>query len=106
MHTQTALELSTGHVGDVEATSILMPPHLLRCQWPPNAGVMPGDSRFDAILASIREYGIRKPLVINLEWFVIDGNHRLAAARLLGLTRVPVRIWTGVEFVPQEATRD
>ena len=61
---------------------------------------MPGDPQFDALLESIRAEGrILVPLTLNLGLFVIDGNHRLAAARLLGITHVPVRFWTGVEFV-------
>lgn len=76
-----------------------LPTCLLRCEWPPNEGVMEGDERFDALLASIRERGITDPLTINLSWFVIDGQHRLAAARSLGIDIVEVRVWTGVEFV-------
>ena len=76
-----------------------IPTRLIRCEWPPNDGVAPGDPRFDAILESIRSEGIREPLTINLDWNIIDGNHRLAAARLLGIKEVPVRVWTGVEFV-------
>ena len=60
---------------------------------------MPGDPRFDAILASIRDEGIREPLTINLGWLVLDGQHRLAAARLLGIESVEVRVWTGTEYV-------
>jgi ParB-like chromosome segregation protein Spo0J len=76
-----------------------LPVRLLRCEWPPNDGVLPGHPHFDAILASIREEGIREPLTINLGWSVIDGAHRLSAARLLGITHVEVRVWTGTEYV-------
>ena len=78
---------------------MLLPVCLLKCEWPPNDGVKPGDARFDEILQSVQKNGILKPLTINLKWFIIDGNHRLAAARLLGIERVEVRIWTGIEFV-------
>jgi len=61
---------------------------------------MPGDPQFDALLESIRAEGrILVPLTLTLGLSVIDGNHRLSAARLLGITHVPVRFWTGVEFV-------
>ena len=79
---------------------LMLPTKLLRCEWPPNPGVMPGDPQTDALLAAIQEDGrIKEPLTINLGWFVIDGAHRLSIARILGIERVPVRIWTGVEFV-------
>ena len=77
-----------------------LPVRLLRSDWPPNEGVMPGDARFDAMCHSISMDGIRDPLTINLNWLVIDGQHRLSAARLLGIETVEVRVWTGTEFVP------
>lgn len=76
-----------------------VPVCLLRTQWPPNEGVMQGNKGFDVLLKSIRENGIKEPLTITLDWFVIDGNHRLAAAKLLGIERVNVRVWTTIEFV-------
>ena len=77
-----------------------LPTKLLRCEWPPGSGVLPGDPRFDALCESIQRDGlIKEPLTINLEWFVLDGHHRLSAARLLGIDTVEVRIWTGVEFI-------
>jgi ParB family chromosome partitioning protein len=76
-----------------------LPVRLLRCDYPPNKGFMPGDPKFDSLLASIRENGILEPLVINLDWLVIDGQHRLAAARLLGIEAVDVSVWTGTELV-------
>lgn len=76
-----------------------VPTKLLRCEWPPNDGVQPGDPQFDALFDSIRDEGIREPLTIRLDWLVIDGAHRLNAARLLGIEYVEVRIWTGIEFV-------
>lgn len=79
---------------------IEMPVRLLRTDWPPNDGLMPGDEHFDAMLESVREEGIRDPLTINIRWLVIDGAHRLYVARLLGIEWVPVRIWTGIEFIP------
>lgn len=76
-----------------------LPVRLIRCEWPPNDGVLPGNPHFDTIFASIKEKGIEAPITINLGWFVIDGNHRLSAARLLGIEYIEARIWTGVEFV-------
>lgn len=76
-----------------------VPTCLLRCKWPPNAGVLPGDLAFDALLSSIKKDGIKEPLTINLKWYVIDGCHRLSAARMLDIKSVEVRIWTGTEMV-------
>ena len=72
---------------------------LIRCEWPPSPGVMPGDRQFDDLLESIKTIGIKEPITIKLDWFIIDGNHRLYAARLLGIEIIEVRIWTGTEFV-------
>ncbi len=80
--------------------AIMVPTKLLRCEWPPNDGVMPGDGQFDALFESIKAEGMKVPLTIRLDWSVIDGAHRLSVARHLGIDKVPVRIWTGVEFVP------
>ena len=76
-----------------------VPVRLLRCAWPPNEGVMPGNPRFDAMLESVKSDGIRDALTIDMEWFVIDGQHRLAAAKLLGIETVEVRVWTTTEIV-------
>ena len=76
-----------------------VPVRLLRCKWPPNDGVLPGDPKFDEIFSSIKDEGIKEPLTINLKWYVIDGCHRLSAARILGIESVNVRIWTGTEMV-------
>mgnify|MGYP001588878254 CR=1 FL=1 len=81
-------------------TEMKIPTCLIRTEWPPSsADLMPGHPRFDALLASIRKDGIREPLTINLAWLVIDGNHRLAVSRYLGIDTVDVRVWTGTEYV-------
>lgn len=76
-----------------------IPIRLVRCEWPPNEAGLQADPQFGALLESIRHEGIREPLTINLKWSLMDGAHRLSAARLLGIEVVPVRVWTGVEFV-------
>ena len=78
---------------------ILVPTQLLRSVWPPNPGLMPGDEQFDAMLVDVRENGILEPLTARLNWELIDGHHRLFAAKMLGIERVPVQFWTGVEMV-------
>lgn len=77
-----------------------VPTRMLRSDWPPNPGLMPGDARFDEVLDSIRAIGIQVPLHVKADWSVIDGMHRLYAAWLLGLPTVPVRFWTGSEWLP------
>lgn len=76
-----------------------IPVKLIKAVWPPNEGVMPGNKRFDELFESIKQEGIHEPLTINLEWVALDGNHRLAAARLLGIEEVEVQVWTGTEMV-------
>ncbi len=90
---------------EAERASVLVPTRLLRTEWPPNDGVLPGDPYFDGLLADIRANGIREPLNIRLDWSVIDGCHRLSAAKVLGIETIPVRIWTGSDWVPSAPAR-
>ncbi len=76
-----------------------IPTRLIRCEWPPNDGIKPGNERFDNLLVSIKKEGIREPITINLQWRIIDGNHRLAIARLLDMTTIDCRVWTETEFI-------
>ena len=46
----------------------------------------------DAVLIeSIREHGIKEPLVVSADGFLLSGHRRLEAARYLCLSEVPVR---------------
>lgn len=47
-------------------------------------------SEFQALLEDIRRRGILEPLHVQFDGTVLDGRHRLRAARALGLTTVPV----------------
>ena len=76
---------------------MILPVCLIKSEWPPT--ITHGDERFDKILESAKERGILEPLTINLQWYILDGNHRLAVAKFLGIHRVKVRVWTGTEFV-------
>lgn len=49
-------------------------------------------SEFAAFLADVAANGIEQPLAITADAVVLDGRHRLHAARELGLERVPVRV--------------
>lgn len=48
------------------------------------------------VAASIREFGFRQPIVVDEKMVVIAGHTRLAAAKVLGLTTVPVHIAHGL----------
>jgi hypothetical protein len=47
---------------------------------------------FLALVESIREHGILEPLVVSADACILSGHRRYAAARVLELERVPVRI--------------
>lgn len=40
---------------------------------------------------SVRQFGIREPLVLTLDYFIVSGHRRLAGAKLAGLDNVPCR---------------
>lgn len=60
----------------------------------PKAGVVPEMSadEYQAFLADLRRRGVVDPLQVTPGGVVIDGRHRLRAARDLGLGEVPVRV--------------
>lgn len=55
--------------------------------------------------ASIREFGWRQPIVVDEQRIVIVGHARLAAARSLGLTHVPVHVAVGLSPMQAKAYR-
>ena len=54
--------------------------------------VDPNDRDIQALAASIREGGVREPLVITQDHVILSGHRRQTAALLAGLTEVPCRI--------------
>lgn len=48
------------------------------------------------VVASLREYGFRQPIVVDEAGVVIVGHTRLLAAKSLGLAEVPVHVATGL----------
>ncbi len=76
-----------------------VPTQLLQNRWPSNPGLMPGDERFDSLLEDVSANGINEPIIMDMEWYVLDGCHRLEIARLLNIEYVEVKVWTGREFV-------
>lgn len=75
-----------------------IPLKLIQTEWP-NEGLKPGNERFDKVLESVKDVGIHTPITINLNWRVINGNHRVAVARYLGIQDIEVEVWTGTEMV-------
>ena len=53
--------------------------------------VDPQDPDVQALAESIREHGVREPLVITKDGYILSGHRRWAAARLAGLKQVPCR---------------
>lgn len=69
-------------------------------EWRPVAEVIPytknprlaPEAAIAKVAASIREFGFRQPIVVDGKGVVIAGHTRLAAAKQLGLERVPVLV--------------
>lgn len=47
---------------------------------------------YKQLVLSVKEYGFINPILVNRRFEVIDGESRLAAAKDLKLTKVPVRV--------------
>ncbi len=52
------------------------------------------DAAVDAVVASLREFGWRQPIVVDTEDVIVVGHTRWKAAQKLGLTQVPVHVAT------------
>ena len=50
------------------------------------------DQAVEAVVASLREYGFRQPIVIDADGVIIVGHTRWKAAKKLGLAKVPVHV--------------
>ncbi len=50
------------------------------------------DTAVGKVAASIKEFGFRVPIIVDSEGVIIAGHTRLAAAKRLGLERVPVLV--------------
>jgi hypothetical protein len=65
--------------------------------------VDPSDPDVQALAGSVGEHGIREPLVITFDDFILSGHRRYAAAKLAGLREIPCRreniLRTGPGFV-------
>ncbi len=54
--------------------------------------VSASDPEVRALAISIREHGVKEPLVLSLDGFILSGHRRYVAAHLAGLKAVPCRI--------------
>jgi len=52
------------------------------------------DDAVEAVMASLREFGFRQPIVVDAEGVIICGHTRYKAAQQLGLQKVPVHVAT------------
>src|SRR3989304_2593936 len=52
------------------------------------------DAAVDAVAASIKEFGFRQPIVVDIDGVIICGHTRYKAAQKLGLQEVPVHVAT------------
>ena len=50
------------------------------------------DDAVDAVAASLREFGFRQPIVVDVEGVIVCGHTRFKAAQKLGLEKVPVHV--------------
>lgn len=50
------------------------------------------DAAVDAVAASIRQFGFRKPIVVDADGVIICGHTCFRAAEQLGLAKVPVHV--------------
>ena len=57
------------------------------------------------LVASIKEYGFRQPIVVDEEMVIIAGHTRLKAAQQLGLKKVPIHIADGLSHAQVKAYR-
>jgi DNA modification methylase len=58
------------------------------------------DEAVDGVVAAIKEFGWRQPIVVDKEGVIVVGHTRLKAAKKLGLTEVPVHVAT--ELTPEQ----
>ncbi len=54
--------------------------------------VDPDDPAIVALAASIRKLGVKEPLVVTIDRYILSGHRRHAAAKLAGLDQVPCRV--------------
>lgn len=63
------------------------------------------DDAVDAVMASLREFGFRQPIVVDADSVIICGHTRFKAAQRLGLAEVPVHVATDLTRAQIKAYR-
>jgi len=63
------------------------------------------DDAVDAVVASIREFGFRQPIVVDPDHVIIVGHTRYKAAQKMGLEKVPVHVATDLTPAQVKAYR-
>lgn len=63
------------------------------------------DDAVAAVVASIREFGFRQPIVVDADSVIVVGHTRYKAAVKLGVTEVPVHVATGLSPAQIQAYR-
>jgi DNA modification methylase len=63
------------------------------------------DEAVDAVAASLKEFGFRQPIVVDIAGVIIVGHTRYKAAKKLGLTSVPVHVATDLTEAQVKAYR-
>ena len=63
------------------------------------------DGAVDAVVASIREFGFRQPIVVDTENIIIAGHVRHKAAVKMGLKKIPVHVATDLTSKQVKAYR-
>lgn len=63
------------------------------------------DAGVDAVVASIREFGFRQPIVVDEDGVIIVGHTRYKAALKLGMDEVPVHVAVGLSPAQAKAYR-
>jgi ParB-like chromosome segregation protein Spo0J len=58
------------------------------------------DAAVDAVMRSLREFGFRQPIVVDVDDVIIVGHTRWKAAKKLGLAQVPVHVAT--DLTPEQ----
>ncbi len=59
----------------------------------------------DAVVASLREFGFRQPLVVDADGVIVVGHTRCKAAIALGPTEVPVHVASELTSAQAKADR-
>jgi DNA modification methylase len=63
------------------------------------------DDAVDAVVASLKEFGFRQPIVVDADSIIIVGHTRYKAAQKLGLAKVPVHVATDLSPAQVKAYR-